>query len=121
MKAIMPPQTDRLPRKRGSALLGVFAILFGLHCLTTPVLTAETNLKLLSKPDVKQYEAAFRAAKRGQWTTVDQIAKRGRSKLPRKLLRWLDMKQRGTTASFDDITTFIRQNPEWLRMRWLQR
>lgn len=121
MKAIMPPQTDRLPRKRGSALLGVFAILFGLHCLTTPVLAAETNLKLLSKPDVKQYKAAFKAAKRGQWTTVDQIAKRGRSKLPRKLLRWLDMTQRGTTASFDDITTFIRQNPEWPRMRWLQR
>jgi soluble lytic murein transglycosylase len=117
----MPPRTDQPPENRALSLLGEGAVLFTLYVFYTPAFAADTDLKLLTKSDTKKFKSAFKSAKRSQWTAAHQTARQGRSKLPRKMLRWMDMTQRGTTASFSEITRFIRQNPAWPRMRWLQR
>ncbi|NKB20866.1 MAG: transglycosylase SLT domain-containing protein [Alphaproteobacteria bacterium] len=121
MTAMLPPWTDQLPRNGARAVLRSFAILVALCAFNAPSFAADTDLKLLTKSDTKRYKSAFKAAKQGQWTTAYRTAKHGRAKLPRKLLRWMDMTQRGTTASFGEITNFIRQNPTWPRQQRLQR
>ncbi len=113
--------TDQPPRIRGAVRIVLVATLLAMSSFCPQAVAAVTDLKLLSKSDTHKYRTAFKAAKRGQWSAAYQRARKGRSKLPRKLLRWLDMTQRGTTASFREITRFIRRNPAWPRMRRLRR
>jgi len=121
MTAIFRPWTDQPHRNRVFGLRGMGAVLFVLYAFSTSAFAADTDLMLLTKSDIKKYQTAFKAAKRGQWTLAHQAAQPGHARLPKKLLHWLDMTQRGTTASFAEITSFIRQNPSWPRKRWLQR
>ena len=100
MTAIFRPWIDQPPRNRVFRLRGMGAVLFVLYAFSTSAFAADTDLMLLTKSDIKKYQTAFKAAKRGQWTLAHQAAQPGHARLPKKLLHWLDMTQRGTTASF---------------------
>ena len=121
MTANLSSRTNHPHRIRGRAVITFVTMLLATVIFGPASAATVSDLKRLSKSDTQKYMAAFNAAKRGQWNTAYQRAQRGRSKLPKKLLRWLDMSQRGTTASFQEITSFIQQNPTWPRIRRLHR
>ena len=65
MKAVTPLWTDQPPGNGALGLLGVLAVLFTLYPFNTPAYAANTELKLLAKPDTKKFKAAFKTGKRG--------------------------------------------------------
>ncbi|MBK17410.1 MAG: hypothetical protein CMM52_01040 [Rhodospirillaceae bacterium] len=121
MKAAKPTRALQSAAKwRLVPYLLIAMIVTALVGVTGPSAAASTDLNILSKRDVKIYKSAFKAAKRGNWANARRSSRRGKAQLPRKILKWLHMTERGTTATFDDISGFINGNPGWPRMTRLK-
>jgi soluble lytic murein transglycosylase len=69
-----------------------------------PVLTAEQR---------EIYTKAFAAADAGRWDEVRRLTAQGREALANKVLRWLELQQPRSGASFEDLAAFIDANPDW--------
>jgi soluble lytic murein transglycosylase len=69
-----------------------------------PVLTAEQR---------ELYAKAFAAANAGQWDVVRRLSAQGREPTVNKVLRWLELQQPRSGASFEDLAAFIDANPDW--------
>ena len=69
-----------------------------------PVLTAEQR---------DLYTKAFAAADAGRWDEVHRLALQGREAMANKVLRWLELQQPRSGASFEDLAAFIDANPDW--------
>ncbi|MCF8468347.1 MAG: lytic transglycosylase domain-containing protein [Sneathiella sp.] len=76
---------------------------------------------LLSKKDLKIYREAFAAAEEWKWGTAREIAARATYRLPAKIIDWRWMTAYRNMASFDQITRFIDENPDWPQQETLQR
>ncbi|MEH6404682.1 MAG: lytic transglycosylase domain-containing protein [Sneathiella sp.] len=68
---------------------------------------------LLSNADRKHYYAAFKALKARQWRTAQNHANKATYSLPAKYIQWSWLRTYKGGASFDDITLFMIDNPDW--------
>jgi soluble lytic murein transglycosylase len=69
-----------------------------------PVLTAEQR---------EVYAKAFAAADAGRWDEVRRLSHQGKEALANKVLRWLELQQPRSGASFEDLAAFVDANPDW--------
>ncbi|MBT3373331.1 MAG: lytic transglycosylase domain-containing protein [Rhodospirillaceae bacterium] len=77
---------------------------------------------LLSHDDRAHYRKAYRAAKKRNWPGAHRLARRAKDPLPAKALRWLNYRESGNRASFNEITDFLTTNPAWpSRQRLIRR
>ncbi len=88
---------------RNLFLLVVFAF------VAVPALAAEK----LSARDQKVYEQAFAAVDKTQWVKAREIAAKAKDPLLAKMIRWLDLTQRGPGRSFAEMQSFLAENPDW--------
>src|SRR3546814_20357857 len=75
----------------------------------SPALAAEK----LSARDQKVYEQAFAAVDEAQWVKAREIAAKAKDPLLAKMIRWLDLTQRGPGCSFAEMQSFLAENPDW--------
>src|SRR5689334_22038941 len=69
-----------------------------------PVLTAEQR---------DLYAKAFAAADAGRWDEVRRLSAQGKEPMANKVLRWLELQQPRSSASFEDLAAFIDANQDW--------
>ena len=87
--------------------------------LTAALLTAAAlcpapaQAALLSPEDQRLYRLAFQAAHDQQFDAAKNTAARAQDKLLGKVVAWMSYSQSGSGASFEEITAFIRANPDW--------
>lgn len=77
------------------------------------LLVAAAPAAPLGKEDAALYAEAFAAAERGDWRRARALASRAADKLPAKVLRWMEMAERGNGFSFEEIAAFVEGNPSW--------
>ena len=70
-------------------------------------------------PDI--YRAAFKAADGGRWDEARSLAARSGDPILTKLMLWRALSRPGTDISFDVVSGFIRENPDWPSMQVLRR
>lgn len=75
---------------------------------------------VLSKQDQTLYKKAFDAARDKKWKTAIRLSRKGRSKLPAKVILWLRAQSGGSGASFDNIATFLEDPDNWPRKHRLR-
>jgi len=102
LQVALPP----LPQKRPN----------GLQLPPHPLATG-----LLSNADLKLYRQAFAAASDRNWKKARKLTFGATYRLPAKIVDWRWMTAYRTTASFDVISSFIEQNPDWPKQTTLQR
>lgn len=67
----------------------------------------------LSTKDKRLYEEAFRAIDKDRWKEARRLADMAKEPLPGKVIRWLDLSRPGPGRSFDEMTAFLKGNPDW--------
>jgi soluble lytic murein transglycosylase len=67
----------------------------------------------LTAADIKIYQKAFAAVDHDQWTEAQALAAKAKNQLPAKVIQWLDLIRPGPGRDFDDMTAFLKKNPEW--------
>jgi len=65
----------------------------------------------LSPADLQAYRAAFAAADQERWSDARRLAAGAGERLPAKVVTWLALVRTG--ASFDELSRFIDDNPDW--------
>ncbi|MFN3075282.1 MAG: transglycosylase SLT domain-containing protein [Alphaproteobacteria bacterium] len=75
--------------------------------------TAPAMSALLSDNDRQIYHRAFVAAEREQWSRANAAASEAKSRLLAKVLTWMRLVQPRSGASFTEISTFLKRNPDW--------
>jgi soluble lytic murein transglycosylase len=96
-----------------SACIAVFTFWLSPPLLYAGAAWAQTESNLLSHEDRALYCKAFQAAKKNDWRGAHRLARKAEDPLPAKALRWLNYRQPGNRASFDEIATFLQTNPTW--------
>ena len=76
---------------------------------------------ILSPADIRIAKAAFKDVELNRATRARQTIAKASDRTLKKLFDWVDFERTGTDASFARITTFIDKNPNWPRLRRLQR
>lgn len=76
---------------------------------------------LIDARDLKLYREAFALADKSQWSQAMEIAGRAKYKLPAKVIEWRYMSAYRNFASFDQISRFIEENPDWPGLGTLRR
>lgn len=67
----------------------------------------------LSERDRRVYQEAFAAVDKQQWVRARDIASRAKDPLLAKTIQWLDLIQTGPGRSFEEMSRFLAENPEW--------
>jgi len=67
----------------------------------------------ISTKDKRLYEEAFRAIEKDRWKEARRLADMAKEPLPGKVIRWLDLSRPGPGRSFDEMTAFLKGNPDW--------
>ncbi len=67
----------------------------------------------LTAQDLQTYRAAFRAAHQDHWSEALALASKASDKTLAKVLQWEALVRPGSDPSFDEIATFITNNPDW--------
>ncbi len=67
----------------------------------------------MSAAEVVRAKATFQAISAGKWKQAKSAAAGVRDPLFAKIVRWIDFERHDTRASFDAITQFIKDNPDW--------
>ena len=70
-------------------------------------------VQVLSATDHDLYAKAFDAADHGDWTAARGLADRGHDPIARRILIWRYLTARDGGASFDEISRFLRDYPDW--------
>jgi len=76
---------------------------------------------LLNNADRKHYYAAFKALKARNWRKARSHAEKATYTLPAKYIQWSWLRTYKGGASFDDITLFMIDNPDWPYRQTLMR
>jgi len=66
-----------------------------------------------SPADIRAGRTAFTAADAGDWDTAREVAAEIGDPLAEKLFFWSDVTRLGGSGSFEAITRFISENPDW--------
>lgn len=75
----------------------------------------------LSPKDRPAAEAAFKAIQAGDWKAARRLADGAADPLVGKIVRWLDYTRADGGGGFEEISTFIAENPHWPNQTLLQR
>lgn len=75
-----------------------------------PSLAQETAL---SAKDKRLYEQAFQALDNDRWKEARRLADLAKDPLPGKVIQLLDLSRPGPGRSFDEMTHFLKANPDW--------
>ncbi|MEZ5669537.1 MAG: transglycosylase SLT domain-containing protein [Alphaproteobacteria bacterium] len=75
----------------------------------------------LSDTDRATYAAAFQALRQADPAGAVALAAGGSDPLPRKVIGWLALGERGYGAAPRDLVAFVQANPDWPRLNSLQR
>jgi hypothetical protein len=67
----------------------------------------------LSAKDKKLYQQAFQAVEKDRWKEARRLADLAKEPLPAKVIQWLDLSRPGPGRSFDEMTRFLKANPDW--------
>lgn len=76
---------------------------------------------LISEEDRKHYYAAFKSLKNRKWRKALNQAEKAKYALPAKYIRWTWLRRYKGGASFDEITSFMIDNPDWPYRQTLMR
>ena len=98
---------------RGIAVLQRLLLFFALIAGASALGQGVAEAKLLTASDKAIYLDAFKQVDKDNWAKARQIAQRAKEKLPAKLIQWLDLIRPGPGRSIDEITKFMRDNPDW--------
>lgn len=82
---------------------------------------ASAKSRLLSDSDLKIYKKAFKSAHRFRFDEALKGAESAENRLPAKVIQWMYLKNRKSTATFDAINAFLIKNPAWPHRRSLRR
>ncbi|CCQ73475.1 lytic transglycosylase domain-containing protein [Magnetospira sp. QH-2] len=96
----------------------VTALVVLLAVFVTPL---KTHAAAPSKAEITAAKAAFKAADKKKWNTFRKHRNQVRHTDLRKILDWIDLKSEGNSHTFDEITAFIADNPDWPGQWTLQR
>lgn len=108
-------------RPKGAASVFVKATIF-LLALSPMLLPPSIAFPaLLSDDDFRSGEAAFAAAKAGDWARVQKIGNGISVPTLQNLLTWADLIRSTANVSFEDRANFILKNPDWPWQRRLRR
>jgi soluble lytic murein transglycosylase len=88
-------------------LLAVFLVLIG------PFRPAAAEEPHLNARDKKLYQQAFQAIEKDRWKEARRLADMAKEPLLGKVIQWLDLTRPGPGRSFDEMTQFLKSNPEW--------
>ena len=81
---------------------------------STVALPATTLLPAtLSGKDVDLYKRAFDLIDKGKWSDARDVAAKAKNPLPAKVIQWLDLTRPGPGRDFQEMTNFLRDNPDW--------
>lgn len=106
----------------GIALSGTAALTVTLSAAVKSAHAAATPAtRPLSRTEAKTFAAALAAAAKGNWRNAHRQAAKIRNRLPAKVLRWLELSQRGNRRSFGSISAFVFDNNDWPRRGTLRR
>ena len=89
--------------------------------ITLSGITVHASPAPLSKSEVKTYSSALAEAAKGNWRSAHRQAAGIRKELPSKILKWLELSQRGNPHSFGKISKFVLDNDDWPRRGTLRR
>ncbi len=85
--------------------------------------TADAALPRLIPPKTparRFAEPVFAAAALGRWSRAYALAGQGNGRVLAKAVDWIRFTTAGEPASFEEIATFIDQNPDWPEMKTLR-
>lgn len=68
---------------------------------------------LLTAADAQIYRQAFALVEQQEWAAARALATGAGEQLPAKFIQWMDLIRPGPGRSFDEITAFMRDNPDW--------
>jgi soluble lytic murein transglycosylase len=67
----------------------------------------------LSSRDKDIYAKAFALVEKDRWSDARQMATKAKHPLPAKVIQWLDLTRPGPGRDFQEMTNFLRDNPDW--------
>jgi len=70
-------------------------------------------IHVLGPADHDIYSRAFDAADRGDWIAARGLAAQGRDAAGKALVTWRYLLDKNSGATFDEINSFLKANPEW--------
>ncbi len=73
----------------------------------------EGLVHVLSASDHGIFEQAFEASERGDWTGAQGLAASGQDPTAKKIVLWRYLIDKNSSASFGQIASFLRDNPDW--------
>lgn len=106
----------RWVRQRLVAALAIAAV----TAATALAFGGSAEAKLLSANDKKLYQDAFKQVDKENWGKARDLAERAKETLPAKFIQWLDLTRPGPGRAFDEISAFMRDNPDWPGQATLQ-
>ncbi|MBV5323833.1 MAG: hypothetical protein J0626_00410, partial [Rhodospirillaceae bacterium] len=103
--------TTPLPLSVLSRLIWLsLAALFCLGLWAQPVRADEAAL---SAKDKNLYQQAFQAIEKDRWKEARRLADMAKDQQLAKVIQWLDLSRPGPGRSFDEMTSFLKANPDW--------
>lgn len=67
----------------------------------------------LSSKDKDIYLRAFALVDKDKWGDARALAVKAKNPLPAKVIQWLDLVRPGPGRDFQEMTSFLRDNPDW--------
>lgn len=67
----------------------------------------------LSNKDKDIYLKAFALVDKDKWSDARALAAKASNPLPEKVIQWLDLIRPGPGRDFQEMTSFLRDNPDW--------
>ena len=114
---LQPPRLALLP----FAFLLLLAILLLAGPLLAGAAVGQAAAETLSSADREHYKNAFIHFEKKRERDARLHAARAENALPAKVIRWLLMTRPGARVTFEEARAFFEENPEWPRLRALQR
>ncbi len=111
-KRSAPAGISRRSNVRGGSLVRP-SLFFALVCALLVASATGPRAQLMSAAEVVRAKATFQAISAGKWKQAKSAAAGVRDPLFAKIVRWIDFERHDTRASFDAITQFIKDNPDW--------
>ncbi len=96
-------------------MVALGAFLFLTSILHTPAVAG-----VLSPQDLALYKQAFKAAVNDRHEDALRLAEPAKERLPAKIIQWMRL-QAPRTGTFQEITAFMRDNPDWPGQAGLRR
>jgi len=70
-------------------------------------------IHILNPADKDLFSRAFDAADRGDWVAARGLAAQGRDSAAKALVTWRYLLDKNSGATFDEINSFLKANPDW--------